>query len=337
MELLQKMDEALAKGLSKKEFFNLVELELKWAGKIATAQNFSEDGSHNSVTTSFDVINMFHEILSQVKEYSGELQRNRDALEQSNVYHQQAVQLILRSQKLELDQMFLEQSLNSQKCIEEIKNDIEVLKDSKLDSQNDSKYLIIDALKHSQQIILDSLKKLDDELNEARNSQHNIFQKDNAYLQKKLRELAGSLEDNFILLNKSVTALKDSIKHMEKELHSIKTDFHSLNSNSLSHSEGGADGQELSREFFNAQETEQPKPLASFSSSLDTLFEATYSVPYHYLQCPKLNIPLLDWLRELPLVKNKPSLLFVVFFVASYVFVYLTLLSSRPKKRWLKW
>lgn len=280
---------------------------------------------------------MFHDILSQVKEYGVELQKNRDALEQSNVYHQQAVQLILQSQKLDLDQMFLEQSANSQKCIEEIKNDIEVLKDSKLDSQNDSKYLIIDALKHSQQEILDSLKKLDDELNDARHSQQNIFQKDNIYLQKKLRELCGSLEDNFILLNQSVMTLKDSIKLMEKELHSVKAEFHCLNSNSLTHSEGGAEGQDLSRGFYNVQETAQPKPLASFNSSLDALFEATYSVPYHYLQCPKLNIPLLDWLRELSWVKNKPSFVLLVFVVASYVLVYLTLLSSRPKKRWLNW
>ncbi|KAH9491575.1 hypothetical protein Btru_030723 [Bulinus truncatus] len=333
MEITEKMEAALDKGVNKKDLLLLVEQELNKTRVKTSSQTQSTTGdsttSFTTETVTFDASGMLHDIFNQLTEYGVEMDAHVQTMKDHQVAFKADLQFLIETQKKNMELKWEEYSAKAQKQTQALLENLAESQSSKVQQQD------------SQQDILLALGKIQDDLEEHQFISTDLFRKETNVLKKKISDLSETMETGFSMIKTNIVSLKDSARLMEKNIEKIKQDIQfrlpvsenlTLSGNVLN--DGERKGHSPKRN--NSDNIYVPFPL----KHVDSILESSYSLPYKVFSCPNLNLPPpcckandLSWLCH-PL-----TLLALICVAGSYFLMYWNsaTYSGGGQSLWRKW
>ncbi|KAK6975577.1 hypothetical protein BgiMline_021948 [Biomphalaria glabrata] len=331
MEIMEKMEAALDKGVNKKDLLQLVELELNKAGLKTASQTLSTTGesttSFTTETVSFDASGMLHDIFNQLTEYGVEMDAYVQAMKEHQVALRAELQLLVESQKKSLEQKLEEYSTKSQKQMHDLLEDL-ILRQSKVSLQDSSR----------QEILL-ALGKIQDDVESHKFLTTDAFRKETNVLKKKMNELTEAMETGFSMVKTNINGLKDSARLMERNIQKLKLDMQQQKNSAGDSVQMVIAGPEDEKKGEDLGEVSGYANIPFPLNQMDNMFERSYSLPFQVFSCPNLNLPTSFRSDEVSWLPHPLCLLTSGFVVISYLFMYWNSspYSEGGQSLWHKW
>ncbi|CAL1546241.1 unnamed protein product [Lymnaea stagnalis] len=318
MEFLQRKEDSMMKTKKKEEFSNFLEKELYRSGKkMVSKNNCAADKSETSATmissesTSTMSMDLCHDVTNQLKEYGIELDGYLQSHKKQQQEFERHLQKIFEEHKLQLKSMWDEFSSKTLKQNLLLKAELREIKDGANEMEREDRNHIINTLSNAQKEIQASLVKIQEDFEENRQFQSELFRKENNVLKKKLGDLTQSIDADFSTVKVNISNLKDSSKHLEREILNVKQELQ----NSVRPPEpvanfGHGDDEVERRVAFLQEDEETPNLMTQANNFL----VASYGFPFKFLKCPNFSRGVSFLYQPLPLV------VFAVMMVASYLY-----------------